>query len=138
MCARSALAFTIVKEPLVYQSVAYGGNGYAGADIVGKEQDDLAQKRGVCDLFLPPAFFTFQNITDDYRGIDTVKKRQCFFLIQTDIGDSRHSAESYIGIKYLTQFIMFPVFVEYLFAESPERTLYFMYFKAVKIKKFME
>jgi len=33
---------------------------------------------------------------------------------------------------------MFPVFVEYLFAESPERTLYFMYFKAVKIKKFME
>ena len=59
MCARSALAFTIVKEPLVYQSVAYGGNGYAGADNVGKEQDDLAQKRGVCDLFLPPAFFTF-------------------------------------------------------------------------------
>ena len=51
MCARSALAFTIVKEPLVYQSVAYGGNGYAGADIVGKEQDDLAQKRGV--LLLP-------------------------------------------------------------------------------------
>lgn len=84
-----------------------------------RNQDDLAQKRGVCDLFLPPAFFTFQNITDDYRGIDTVKKRQCFFLIQTDIGDSRHSAESYIGIKYLTQFIMFPVFVEYLFAESP-------------------
>ena len=76
--------------------------------------------------------------TKNTGGIDTVKKRQCFFLIQTDIGDSRHSAESYIGIKYLTQFIMFPVFVEYLFAESPERALYFMYFKAVKIKKFME
>ena len=56
MGAGCAFALAVIQESFVDQRIADGGDRNTGADIIGKEQDDLPQQRRVCDLLLPSAF----------------------------------------------------------------------------------
>ena len=138
MCAGDTLAFIIVQKPFVYQYITDGGNRNAGADIICKEQDNLAKQRRGCDLLLPSASFSLQNIADYDCGIDAIKKCQHLFLLQTNISNAGHPAEAHIGSENLSQLIAFIVFIEYLFAKPAKRTLRFTNIKTMKIEKFAE
>ena len=135
MRAGRAPAPAVLQKPFVYQRIADGSDGNAGADIIGEEQDDLPQQRGVCDLLLPPALFPLQNIANHDGGVNAIQKRQRLFLLQTDVGDARHSAEAHIGVEDLAQCIAFAVPVERLLAKPAEGALCFTNLKTVKIEE---
>ena len=138
MGAGCAFALAVIQESFVDQRIADGGDRNTGADIIGKEQDDLPQQRRVCDLLLPSAFFSLQNITNDHRRIDAIEERQRLFLFQPNISNAGHSSETHISVKNLAQLVAFTVLIKYLLAEPTEGALRFPNLEVVESKELSE
>src|SRR5699024_5510788 len=108
------------------------------ANVVRKEQDNLTQKRRVGDLTLAAPFFPLQDIPYYHGRVNAFQKRQGFFLIQSDVRDSRHPAKTHIGVKQLPQVIAFSVLIKHLPVSSAQGAAGFPHFKVVEVQELPE
>ena len=69
---------------------------------------------------------------------DAFQKAQGFFLIQSDVRDSRHPAKTHIGVKHFPQIIAFAVFIKHLPVSSAQGAAGFPHFKVVEVQELPE
>ena len=89
-------------------------------------------------MALAASFFPLKDIPHHHGRVNAFQKGQCFFLVQSDVRDSRHTAKTHISIKYLTQVIAFAVFIKHLPVSSTQGADGFPNFKVVEIQELPE
>ena len=118
------------------QGIADGGQGNDVSDVIRKKERELPQQGRVCQAFFSLPFSSFQNVPQRDRGINTVQNGQRLFLVQANIGDSRHPTQTQEPLEQFPQLIAFPCLVKDLSPHTTKDPLCLPDFKAMEVQKF--